>query len=285
MAISRRRFLQQTGLLSCGLLLHARGFAAMNKRSIGLQLWTLRKELEDNVPNVISKVTAAGYTDLETFGGGGDFFRMKPAAFRKLLDDQGLVSSSGHYYYPPDETFDGVIKEFITAAGILQQKYIVIPAMPADLYKTVDGLKKGAAQLNRAGRLCREANLQLAYHNHAFEFATFGSQTGYDILLAETDPALVKMELDLYFAVHAGQDPIALFKKAPDRFALLHIKDMDKQNPDLNTEVGSGKIDFKNIFQHIKAAGVERTFVEQGNFAMDPYQSLRKSADYIRTFI
>ncbi|MRG48322.1 TIM barrel protein [Chitinophaga sp. SYP-B3965] len=285
MAISRRRFLQQTGLLSGGLLLHSTGFAAMNKRPIGLQLWTLRKELTGDVPDVIAKVAAAGYTDLETFGGGGDFFRMKPAAFRKLLDDQGLVSSSGHYYYPPDETFDGLIKEFITAAGILQQKYIVIPAMPAELYKTVDGLKRGAAQLNRAGRLCREANLQLAYHNHAFEFATFGSQTGYDILLAETDPTLVKMELDIYFAVQAGQDPIALFNKAPGRFALLHMKDMDKQNPDLNTEVGSGKIDFKNIFQHIRAAGVDRIFVEQEDFAMDPYQSLRKSADYVKKLL
>lgn len=282
MAISRRSFLQQTGLLSGGLLLHSAGFA-MNKRSIGLQLWTLRNELAGDVPDVISKVAAAGYTDLETFGGGGDFFRMKPAALKKLLNDKGLVSSSGHYYFPPDGTFDGLIKEFITAAGILQQKYIVIPAMPPEVYKTVDGLKRGAERLNRAGQLCRDASLQLAYHNHAFEFAVFGSKTGYDILLAETDPALVKMELDIYFAVHAGQDPIALFNKAPGRFPLLHMKDMDKQHPDLNTEVGSGKIDFKGIFQHIRSAGVERTFVEQGNFAMDPYQSLKKSADYIRT--
>lgn len=281
MAISRRSFLQQTGLISGGLLLHTAGFA-MNKRSIGLQLWTLRKELSGNVPDVMAKVAAAGYTDLETFGGGGDFFGMKPVAFKKLLDDQGLTSSSGHYYFPPDAEFDSLIKEFITAAGILQQKYIVIPAMPADLYKTVDGLKTGAERLNRAGRLCKEANLQLAYHNHDFEFAKFGSQTGYDILLAETDPALVKMELDIYFAIHAGQDPVALLKKAPGRFALLHIKDMDKQHPDLNTEVGSGKIDFKNIFKHIRTAGVQHTFVEQENFAMDPYQSLQKSADYIR---
>ncbi|CAL1517937.1 sugar phosphate isomerase/epimerase [Chitinophaga sp. MM2321] len=285
MAIPRRTFIQQAGLLSAGLFINPSDFL-LKAPEAGLQLWTLREELKKDVKGVMAKVAAAGYADVETFGGGNQFFGLAPKIFKQLLNDHQLISSSGHYYFPVNyqvaKEFDDVILSFMEAANIMQQTYIVIPSLPEALYNTADGCKMAAEKLNRAGELCRSANLQLAYHNHDFEFKQFGTQTGYDILLKETDASLVKMELDLYFAIKAGKDPLALFAKAPGRFALWHIKDMDKSDPALNTEVGSGSINFKKIFAHAQEAGVRRYFIEQENFSMNPFRSIKKSCDFFK---
>ncbi|RYD69534.1 MAG: sugar phosphate isomerase/epimerase, partial [Sphingobacteriales bacterium] len=126
------------------------------------------------------------------------------------------------------------------------------------------------------------AGIQMAYHNHDFEFKDFDGKTGFDILLAETDPGLVKIEMDIYWVVRGGADPVDLFKKHPGRFPLWHVKDMDKTDPGRNTEVGTGKIDFKKIFAHAKLAGLDFPFVEQENFTIDPYESIAKSAAYLK---
>ncbi len=140
----------------------------------------------------------------------------------------------------------------------------------------------GAQRLNEAGELTKKAGIQMAYHNHDFEFKDFGGQTGYDILLKETDPKLVKMEMDIYWIVRGGTDPVTLFKKHPGRFALWHVKDMDKANPKLNTEIGTGSINFRKIFANAKLAGLDYAFVEQENFKIDPYQSIAQSAVYLK---
>lgn len=287
MTIHRRTFIRQAGILSSGLFVSATMIPAAEKLpAAGLQLWTLKEELAHDVKGTMARIAAAGYTDLETFGGGDQFFGLSPADFKQLLKEQQLISSSGHYYFPINYTveaeFDQVIQGFIAAAHVLEQTYIVIPALPGSLCQTAEGFKTGAARLNRAGQLCQRAGLQLAFHNHEVEFKQFGTQTGYDILLKETAADLVKMELDLYFAISAGVDPIALFKREPERFAMWHIKDMDKVHPHLNTEVGSGSIDFKKIFSYAKLAGVKRYFIEHENFSIDPYVSLKKSAMYFK---
>jgi len=110
----------------------------------------------------------------------------------------------------------------------------------------------------------------------------FGETTGYDILLKETDPNAVKFELDLYWVVRSGNDPVKLFTDHPGRFPMWHVKDMDKANNTINTEVGSGTIDFKKIYENAKLAGLEHLIVEQENFALDPYVSIKQSADYIK---
>lgn len=256
---------------------------------MGLQLWTLREELKNDVKSTLENIALAGYGDLETFGGGDHFFGLAPKNFKQLLDNNQLISSSGHYYFPinylDNKKFDDVIKGFIDAANILKQSYVVIPGLPETLYNTADGIKTAAEKLNRAGELCKSAHLQLAYHNHDVEFKQFGRQTGYDILLKETDANLVKLELDLFFVIKAGKDPIKILKREPGRFPLLHIKDMDKSDPSLNTEVGSGSINFKEIFLHAKLAGVRHYFIEQENFSMDPFQSIQKSVDYLRPLL
>ena len=132
----------------------------------------------------------------------------------------------------------------------------------------------------------KKGGLKLAYHNHNFEWKPADGTTFYDTLLQYTDPTLVYMEMDIYWVVRTGQDPIAILQKHSNRFRLVHIKDMDKTTPTLNTEIGNGSIDFKAIIPKAKAAGVRHFIVEQENYTnIDPYVSIRQSADYVKNVL
>jgi len=147
-----------------------------------------------------------------------------------------------------------------------------------------------AADLNRAGEACRQRGMQMAYHNHDFEFADLGGgRTGYDILLAESDPALVQMELDLYWATKAGRDPVALFAAHPGRFPLCHVKDMrEPRGAQTMAPVGEGGIDFARIFAQAEQAGLRHYFVEHDNAAEypgGPLASVRTSYGALRRLL
>jgi sugar phosphate isomerase/epimerase len=146
----------------------------------------------------------------------------------------------------------------------------------------LDDYKRVAQKANEAGVLCKQAGLKLAYHNHDFEFIKFGNQTGYDILLQETDKKLVDFELDLYWVVRSGNDPLQLFKANPGRFKMWHVKDMDKSKVEWNTEIGEGSINFKAIFAEAKLSGMQHFFVEQEtNYSPNPNGSIKTSLDYV----
>ncbi len=257
--------------------------------SIGLQLYSLRELLPADPKGVITKVAQAGYTDVETYGysPGSGFWGLDPKALKAHLQENGLMSSSGHYGLDGylGNTNEAELQTNIEAAVGLGQTYLTVPYLGGSLRKSADDYKAVAQRLNQAGEACKAAGLQLAYHNHAFEFDPQGDTTGYDIMLQETDPELVKFEADLYWVARAGKDVVAMFNQHPGRFALWHVKDMDKGNQDLNTEIGSGSIDYKKIFEQAATSGVNRIFVEQENFAtgMDPFKSILQSYEYIKT--
>jgi sugar phosphate isomerase/epimerase len=148
---------------------------------------------------------------------------------------------------------------------------------------SIAAYKKIAADLNKAGAICKKAGIQLCYHNHDFEFQELEGQIPFDILANETDPGLVKFELDLFWVSKAGKDPIDLFKQYKGRVALWHVKDMDN-TPNKNfTEVGSGVIDYARIFKHAKTAGMKHFFVEQDVCPGAPLNSIRKSITYVQS--
>jgi sugar phosphate isomerase/epimerase len=139
-----------------------------------------------------------------------------------------------------------------------------------------------AEQFNKAAEKCKAAGIQFCYHNHDFEFDQQDGKYPYDVLLDNTDPKLVKMEMDLYWVTKAGQDPLKLFEQHPGRFPLWHLKDMDNTAAHSFTEVGNGVIDFKKIFSNADKAGFKYFFVEQDKCPGDPFDSITKSISYIK---
>lgn len=279
--INRRTFLQQAGIWGAGLI----AFPAMafpQHKQAGIQLYTLG-DLGKDVRGGLQRVAAAGYQLVETSGytDAGKFWGLDAPSFKQVLVSNGLTSPSGLYGIDLKGNFED-LKHFIEAAATVGQQYLVMPWLFEEWRTTADDYKWVAQRLNEAGELTKKAGIQMAYHNHDFEFKDFGGQTGYDILLKETDPKLVKMEMDIYWIVRGGADPVTLFKKHSGRFALWHVKDMDKTNPKLNTEIGTGSINFRKIFANAKLAGLDYAFVEQENFKIDPYQSITKSAVYLK---
>ena len=161
------------------------------------------------------------------------------------------------------------------------QELVISPWLDADLRKTYDEMLTYMEVFNKSGELCKAAGMRFGYHNHDFEFADANGQTGFDILMKETDPS-VKMELDLYWAVKAGKNPIDLFAAHPGRFALWHVKDMDNTEKKFFTEVGNGTIDFKAIFAKAKLSGMKYFYVEQDVCPGPPMDSIAKSIEYMR---
>lgn len=291
--ISRKNFIKQASLLSTVLLVSpscmTKSSSSTNK--VGLQLYSLREQIVKDVEGVIERVAKAGYQEVETYGysANNHFWGMKPVDFNALLKANKLVSPSGHYdlgaFLSKETSVDDLkrtLDEYTAAALAIGQQYIIVPWLAPEMRTSIDDYKYISEKMNQVGEELRKSKLQLGYHNHDFEFEDHNGQTGYDILLAETDPQNVAMELDLYWVVRSGNDPISLFNSHPGRFSLWHVKDMDKVNPALNTEIGNGSIDFKTIFQKAKLAGLKYVYVEQENFAIDPYVSITTSADYIK---
>lgn len=302
---NRRAFLQQTGLgalaalLSPGIITSAlanTGTAAgINK--IGIQLFTLRTLLQKDVKSVIAEVGRIGYQQVETYYGYPGayavegFWGLDAKSFNSLLKDNGLSSPSGHYNCTAFLAKDGtteVLKSHIETAASVGQQYFVIPGLPTDIRAsgTLDDYKRMAEKFNIAAELCKEHHLKLAYHNHNFEFKDQGNgATGYGILLKETDAAMVKFELDIFWAVNAGLDPMKMFKENPGRFAMWHVKDMDKTDKNVYTEVGTGSIDYKRIFKNAKDSGLEYIFVEQDIIKIEPYESIAQSLKFVKSIL
>lgn len=283
----RRDFLKQAGALAAvacarpSLLL-----AAPAPLKIGLQLYSLRETIGQDLKGTLAKIARAGYQEVETYGYSVEkgFWGLKPAEFKAALAANGLSTSSGHYELGEFMRTGQVaaLQPSLDAARACGQRYVIVPHLDEGVRKSVADFKTLAARLNQAGALCQKAGLRLGYHNHDFEFKSIGGVTLFDVMLKETDPKLVDFELDLYWVVRAGQDPVQLMQAHPRRFPLWHVKDMDKAKPELNTEVGAGSVDFRKIFAQARTAGLQHIFVEQENFGMDAYQSIAQSAAYIK---
>lgn len=282
--ISRRIFLKHGTLTAASMALLTalpEQLAAQSlAKSTGIQLYTVGKELMNDMPGTLQRIAAIGYRTVESAGLGGK----SAAEFRKALDDAGLKCPSSHIFLAPGQT----APQYFDAVKTLGSAYVVssvmikpgTPIKSADDYQkyvaamTKDDYKRMAADLNALGVQAKSASLQLAYHNHNLEFRKLSDGTTiYDTLMAETDPSLVKIEIDCGWADLAGHPPISLFKKYAGRVRMLHIKDfvavpkpvitLDARTEPQWTELGSGHMDYRAILAAAPAAGVEQIFVEQ----------------------
>lgn len=286
----RREFIINSGLTISALAIMP-SFAFSNiKKNIGIQLYTLRSVFPSDVRGTIEKIAKIGYKEVELYGFASvnGFFGTSAKELKAILTDTGLKSPSGHFdfynYLKNKDALDDV-KELIETAKILGCKYITIPYLAKDLRENgIDSYKLIAEKINKAAEICQSSGIQLAYHNHDFEFEKIGITTGFEVLLNETDKNLVDFEIDLYWVIRSGNNPLQLFKDNPKRFSMWHVKDMDKIKPEWNTEIGNGSINFNEIFAYAKLSGMKHFYVEhETNYQPNLFESVEKSYNYILT--
>jgi sugar phosphate isomerase/epimerase len=254
--MNRRQMLAGGAVLATALAagpLAARG--TQPGRKIGLQLYTVRELFASDPIGTLEKVAAIGYREVE-YGGGG-YEGMDHAALRKAMDRLGLTAPSIHVGY---DALAGKFDAMVAMARTLGADTIVLPWMD-EKFRNPEAWRAAVADFNRFGERLKKARLGFAYHNHDFEFATkAGDGNLYDVLIAERDPALVQLELDLFWAVKADQDPKALIRRLPGQIYAYHVKDMTADGA--MTSVGKGVIDFADIFTLNGVAGVRHFYVE-----------------------
>jgi len=282
--MDRRKFIQTSSITAAGLLtLPSFLEAAKKKSAIGLQLYTLRDVIMKDVKGVLTSVAAMGYTEAETYGyKDGKLFGMPIAEFGSFMKSIGMKTVSGHYGI--DMTTNGWDRS-CTDAKSLGQSYVVVPWMDKKYYNSLDELKKTCDMLNKSGEVAKKYGLQMGYHNHAFELEKVEGKVIMDTMLEQLDAKLVTWEMDIYWVVRAGQDPVKYFEKYPGRFQLWHVKDMDKSNPENNADVGTGTIDFKNLFAKAKQSGMKKFFVEQETYPSTPIESTKNCINYLKTIL
>lgn len=236
---------------------------------IGLQLYTVRGLMADDLAATLQLVADVGYREVEFAG----YFGLPPGKLRGLLIDAGLRAPSAHIGYDQFAQSVGHVIEHALAMG---HHFVVVPAVPDIARATLDDYLRHADNFNRWAEACRAAGLRFAYHNHEFEFDRIDGEVPYDILLSRTDADNVEMELDLAWARGGNADPIGYFRAWPGRFPLCHVKDYDDTRGEV--DIGEGDVPFESIFDHAQEAGLQHAFVERDRPA-DAQQSIRRNFD------
>jgi len=296
--MKRRHFIQTTALASAGAIMYACGGkpSAGNtvesqlgvNKTIGLQLYSLRDIIRDDVRGTVQKVSDIGFKELECWSyGAGNIFDMPYGDFNNMIKDMGMKITSGHYSLglgQPDKpsTILNGWEAAVEEANKIGQESMVIAYLEASERKSIDDYKKVCEYLNTANETCKSAGVKLQYHNHDFEFETLEGQIPYDVMLSELDTS-IPMELDLYWITFAGMDPLEYFTKYPGRFEQWHIKDMSKADRARQTDVGTGSIDFKAIFEKAELAGMKHYYLEQENYDVSPMDSITNGYNYLQT--
>jgi sugar phosphate isomerase/epimerase len=283
--LSRRHFLAG----SAGLIAAGRARAELLGQPIGLQLYTVSDAIGRDFDGTLKAVAAIGYRAVE---GNLSLAGHDAKALKAIYDRLNLAWHSAHC--GGDELGGGLTKTIETAHAV-GLNYLVcafpqIPRTAKDVMAgiTLDDWRANAALFNRIGEQMRAAGITFAYHNHNIDFRRYGGVSGYDMLLANTDPALVKLELDCGWMVSAGLDPVDYLGRYPDRYVMLHLKDLRRDhipNTDLkmaSTEVGKGIIDWKRLLTAAGKTSVSGLYVEQEPpFATSSLESVRASFAYL----
>ncbi len=274
---SRRAFIKRSGLLGLGTLGLFQACSTLRTARIGVQLYSVREDMLADAAGTLEKLARIGYNELESARSvKGFYYGLGPAEIRSICGDLGVTLRSGHV------ALDSTWQQAMDEAAQTGQEYLICSSLPFE-GQTVDNYKRVAEAFNKAGEQCRALNIRFGYHNHDFEFEQVDGKVLYDILMDETDPELVKMELDLGWVVATGNDPKTYFERYPDRFELWHLKDMDLAKKE-STEFGKGGLDIPGMLASKKQSGLEYFFVEQEEYTHSALQSLQDDYDYLMKY-
>lgn len=282
----RREFIQTVSMAAAStvMLPNLVSAAVKGEKALGLQLYSLRDIIGNDPKGVLQKVASFGYQELEAHSyKDGKIYGMDYSEFCGYAKSLGMKVVSGHYGL--DQIKGDTWKRAVEDAKKNGQPLMVVPYLQAEQRQTLDDYKRIIEDLNVAGEVSDSMGIQLGYHNHDFEFTTLEGQLPYDLMLKELDPKKVTMEMDLFWVIYAGYDPLKYFEKYPGRFQAWHIKDMDKNDRKKNADIGTGSIDFKPILAKAKLAGCKYFLVEQETYPGASIDSIAACATYLKKIL
>lgn len=284
MSNSRRNFLRGAALTSVALSMPFKNeliAMAANSKPFGLQLWSVKQALTKDPLGVLKLIASNGYKKIESFEGAkGMFWGMKNTEFKKVMDDLGMNMVSTHC----NDT--GNFKSFelkAAAAGEIGLKYIICAFKGPQ--KTLDNFKKFAEEFNTCGEIAKKHGLRFAYHNHDYSFKAMDGIVPQDLMIKNTDPTLVDFEMDLYWTAAAGVDAVAYMDQFPNRFKLVHVKDMTKTATGYEScVIGKGTIDYKTLLPKLAKRGIAQMIVEQEAYSgTNELDAAKDNATYMKT--
>ncbi|SDD60984.1 sugar phosphate isomerase/epimerase family protein [Niabella drilacis] len=291
---NRKEFLKRSGGAALGLMLGPSLYAGCSASSrikasgsisaVGIQLYSLRDDLPKDPKGILKQLAAFGYKEVESYEGAqGMFWGMGNKGFKRYMDELGMKIVSSHCDYTHD--FERKAAE----AAEIGMSYLICPYVGPQ--KSLDDYKRLADSFNKAGETCKKNGIRFAYHNHDYSFRLQNGQFPQDIFMQHTDKALMDYEMDIYWVVTAGQDPIAWLKKYSGRFRLCHVKDRKKGvtpkqgEPNLSVIVGTGSIDFKTILAAARKEGMQHYILEQEAYEKAPIECVKEGAAYLNKLV
>ena len=282
--LTRRKFLRGAAGGLAATALEATALAKTMDRPLGVQLYTVRSLVQDNLSSTLKAIRKIGYRTVETFVAE---YKMSAKDLRQAILDAGLIVPSAHFGYDDFESRFDYAKE-------LGVEYVVCSSIPKTIANSADGYKRGADQYNAWGAKAKSMGLKFGFHNHNAEFQDFGGVTGFDVLIKNTDPALVQWQMDCYWVAQAGRDPVAMLRQYGSRIQSLHLKDRKPNVPTSVetgptaahfTEVGNGTLDWVSILRLAGNDHIRYMYVEQDQTDRPPLESLQISYTNLVKFL
>lgn len=313
---SRRKFIKNSAILSMTPFLMNGLYGCKSQNStvkkavengfsledFGIQLWTVRDAMEEDAKGTFKALSKYGYNQIESFQGkDGVFWGMEPKTYKSFLGDLGLNCISSHCdsNYALDLAKEDEFKKLVDDSASIGIKYLINPYLGG--IKTIDGFKEAADGFNRCGEITKAAGIQYAYHNHSYSFREIDGQLPQDVMMQNSDKDLVEFEMDIYWVVAAGEDPVKWLQKYPNRFTLSHIKDrykpakieelkkVEEVSPmfgvNASCVLGTGQIDFDTILVEAKKQGMKQWIVEQERYDdMSSMEAAQKDASFMKKY-
>ncbi len=288
----RRRHFVQNSALAGGLFLWSPHEILLSRaKHIGVQLYSVRDVAEKNITSTLGQLAQMGYKEVEGYlYENGRFHTFAPKGFRELLHQLELRMVSMHhgidmkYWDAANKTLNDAAKKTIDDHAEVGVQQLICPSVDTE-FKSVQPLKRLCEVFNHFGEACKKAGIQFGYHNHDYEFRKAEDLYLMDVLLQQTDPALVKWEMDLYWVSYAQEDPAHWVNQYPGRVSAFHVKDLAPTPQRETAVVGDGVIDFKTIFNQKGASGVKYYIVELEHYKTTSLDGVRNSLTNLRTLL
>jgi sugar phosphate isomerase/epimerase len=263
-----------------GCVLRANAFSIPGPMNYGVQLFMVRRQAIQDLAAVLNQIHQIGFTEVELYPIA---YNHPAPELKKIVADSGLTCPAAHFDYAG-------IESKVAFAHELGLKYFVCPMLPQDQWSSLAGFRTAATLFNRVGAACHSAGMEFCFHNHCYEFRPMEGSTGFAELMAHTDPALVKLEFDLYWLTQAGKDPAFMLRQYANRVRLIHLKDRIAGAPtgyDMGkvaehfTELGKGTIAWPALLAQAQSQGIRHAFLDQDETAGPVFASMRESYNYL----